>query len=111
MCLGVSLKLLEQKFKTDFFNFQYKGGDLKCENAFPGISKDVLNSNLNPMYTDEFEAMPGRPADKEHEVYQDVKTTFFLLLAIYFPAVTGIMTGYVLKAINSSLVQKFSART
>ena len=27
------------------------------------------------------------------EVFQDVRTTFFLILAIYFPAVTGILTG------------------
>lgn len=27
------------------------------------------------------------------EVFQDVDTSFFLLLAIYFPAVTGILTG------------------
>lgn len=45
------------------------------------------------MFLQEFEALPGKKADKEHEVYQDVTTTFFLLLAIYFPAVTGIMTG------------------
>lgn len=35
----------------------------------------------------------GRPADKALETFQDVRTTFFVLLAIYFPAVTGILTG------------------
>jgi potassium/chloride transporter 4/5/6 len=48
---------------------------------------------MNPTYLKKDEAIPGEPADKSHEVYQDVTTTFFLLLAIYFPAVTGIMTG------------------
>ncbi|VDK88309.1 unnamed protein product [Onchocerca ochengi] len=39
------------------------------------------------------EYKPGKAANTHVEVYQDVKTTFFVLLAIYFPAVTGILTG------------------
>lgn len=39
------------------------------------------------------EYLPGKQADQKIEVYQDVTTTFFVLLAIYFPAVTGILTG------------------
>lgn len=39
------------------------------------------------------EYKPGQAAVTNTEVYQDVKTTFFVLLAIYFPAVTGILTG------------------
>ena len=35
----------------------------------------------------------GKEANPRVEVFQDVKTTFFLILAIYFPAVTGILTG------------------
>lgn len=49
---------------------------------------------MNPTYLKAKQAIPAEEeADVEHEVYQDVTTTFFLLLAIYFPAVTGIMTG------------------
>jgi potassium/chloride transporter 4/5/6 len=40
-----------------------------------------------------FEYKHGKEADTKYEVFQDVNTTFFLLLAIYFPAVTGILTG------------------
>ncbi|KAI6179047.1 putative Na-K-Cl cotransporter [Aphelenchoides besseyi] len=72
---------------------RYTGGDLKCMNAFPGIHGALLRENMNPMYLREGEATPGNEADRVHEVYQDVTTGFFLLLAIYFPAVTGIMTG------------------
>jgi potassium/chloride transporter 4/5/6 len=39
------------------------------------------------------ESRPGVAADQTREVYQDVRATFFVLLAIWFPAVTGIMTG------------------
>lgn len=39
------------------------------------------------------EYKPGKAANTGVEVYQDMKTTFFVLLAIYFPAVTGILTG------------------
>ena len=35
----------------------------------------------------------GKQANPKVEVFQDVRTTFFLILAIYFPAVTGILTG------------------
>lgn len=35
----------------------------------------------------------GVKAKTAAEVFQDVDTSFFLLLAIYFPAVTGILTG------------------
>ena len=41
------------------------------------------------------ESAPDVAADEKREVFQDVGTHFFSLLAIYFPAVTGIMTGWV----------------
>ena len=39
------------------------------------------------------EAVSGRQAFKLYEVFQDFDVGFFTLMAIYFPAVTGIMTG------------------
>ena len=39
------------------------------------------------------EVLPGIQGKPDAEVVQDVTSSFFLLLAIYFPAVTGIMTG------------------
>jgi potassium/chloride transporter 4/5/6 len=72
----------------------YTGGDLKCVNAFPGINGLTLRVNLDSQYLTEGQArMAEKQADRQHEVFQDVTTSFFLLLAIYFPAVTGIMTG------------------
>lgn len=39
------------------------------------------------------DSVPGVKAKADVEVFQDYKTSFFKLLAIYFPSVTGIMTG------------------
>ncbi|KAH7727039.1 solute carrier family 12 member 5-like protein [Aphelenchoides avenae] len=72
----------------------YTGGNLQCVNAFPGISGAVMRTNMNPYYLNEGQAiLRVKQADRTREVYQDVATSFFMLLAIYFPAVTGIMTG------------------
>ncbi|CAI2349879.1 unnamed protein product [Caenorhabditis sp. 36 PRJEB53466] len=66
----------------------------QCVNGFPGfVGGQTLLANLGPNYVGKEESSVGRPADKKTDVYQDVRTTFFVLLAIYFPAVTGIFTG------------------
>jgi hypothetical protein len=48
---------------------------------------------LFPSYTTAGESAAGHHADKEREVFQDIPTGFFILLAIFFPSVTGIFTG------------------
>lgn len=67
--------------------------ELRCVNGFPGFRSNALFENLAPNYVGKDEYIKGHPADKSVEVFQDVTTTFFVLLAIYFPAVTGILTG------------------
>lgn len=84
----------------------YTGSSLRCINAFPGFNSVVVSNNLYPQYLKVIfyifffyflkegqSILRERGADRQREVYQDVTTSFFLLLAIYFPAVTGIMTG------------------
>uniref|UniRef100_A0AC35U6Q0 Solute carrier family 12 member 6 n=1 Tax=Rhabditophanes sp. KR3021 TaxID=114890 RepID=A0AC35U6Q0_9BILA len=66
---------------------------LQCVNGFPGFSTELFVKNLVPSYPKQNEYLYGKPAQTEKEIFQDVKTTFFVLLAIYFPAVTGILTG------------------
>uniref|UniRef100_A0A915BHE0 Solute carrier family 12 member 6 n=1 Tax=Parascaris univalens TaxID=6257 RepID=A0A915BHE0_PARUN len=76
------------------FCSHFTAGTLSCVNAFPGFNPATLSENMNPMYMGAGESYPGVPADDTGlEVSQDVRTSFFILLAIYFPAVTGIMTG------------------
>ncbi|VDK43063.1 unnamed protein product [Anisakis simplex] len=79
---------------TAAFCSHFTAGTLSCVNAFPGFNTKTLSENMQVMYMDAGEAYPGIPADNTGlEVSQDVRTSFFILLAIYFPAVTGIMTG------------------
>ena len=39
------------------------------------------------------EVLPNREGIQRTHVMQDLGTSFFVLLAIYFPSVTGIFTG------------------
>ncbi|VDD87242.1 unnamed protein product [Enterobius vermicularis] len=71
----------------------FVNNDLRCVNGFPGFRSNAFIENLGPKYLEKDEYMKGHQADKSSEVFQDVTTTFFVLLAIYFPAVTGILTG------------------
>ncbi|KAL3108614.1 hypothetical protein niasHT_015536 [Heterodera trifolii] len=64
--------------------------NVSCVNGFPGFFTDTLLGNFHPNYPD---PIKGPKAKHSKEVYQDVKTSFFLIMAIYFPAVTGILTG------------------
>ncbi|KAI6200629.1 Amino acid permease/ SLC12A domain-containing protein [Aphelenchoides besseyi] len=66
---------------------------IRCVNGFPGFGHDNLLKNLDVDYPKTNEYTHGKPADTKTEIFQDVNTSFFLILAIYFPAVTGILTG------------------
>lgn len=61
---------------------------VQCVNGYPGFGHDTLIKNLEVDYPKFGEYKHGKEADIKHEVFQDVTTTFFLLLAIYFPAVS-----------------------
>uniref|UniRef100_A0A0K0E676 Amino acid permease/ SLC12A domain-containing protein n=1 Tax=Strongyloides stercoralis TaxID=6248 RepID=A0A0K0E676_STRER len=67
--------------------------NLKCVNGFPGFTSSALVDNLGANYPGKNEYTHGESAVTNVEIFQDVRTTFFVLLAIYFPAVTGIFTG------------------
>ncbi|KAM3727298.1 Potassium/chloride cotransporter [Dirofilaria immitis] len=67
---------------------------LTCEKAFPGIRSGIFLANLGSNYMEEGEVAPKQYViDKKLEIFQDITTTFFVVMAIYFPSVTGIMTG------------------
>uniref|UniRef100_A0AC35U6R0 Amino acid permease n=1 Tax=Rhabditophanes sp. KR3021 TaxID=114890 RepID=A0AC35U6R0_9BILA len=89
---GLSDDFCQNETETLFCS-HFAAGNLQCVNAFPGFNADVLYSNLGSMYMKAGESFPNTKADVGLEVFQDVDTTFFILLAIYFPAVTGIFTG------------------
>lgn len=83
----------EKNNQTDKACNRYQSGSFQCINGFPGINMETLKSNLDSKYIREGDTAPGEKASKDLDVYQDVTVSFFVLLAIYFPAVTGIMTG------------------
>nr|CRZ23057.1 BMA-KCC-3 [Brugia malayi] len=79
---------------TASFCTHFTASTLACTNAFPGINMQTFYDNMKRMYMDAGESYPDIAADDAGlEVSQDFRTSFFILLAIYFPAVTGIMTG------------------
>ncbi|WKY05731.1 hypothetical protein Q1695_006157 [Nippostrongylus brasiliensis] len=66
---------------------------ISCINGFPGFKSSALVDNLGSQYVGQFYTTIDDKADLNRDVFQDVKTSFWVLLAIYFPAVTGIFTG------------------
>ncbi|XGW13285.1 hypothetical protein V3C99_013709 [Haemonchus contortus] len=75
------------------FCSEYTKVKIACTQGFPGFNVGTLRDNLDSAYMQRDEVLPGVRGKQDAEVVQDVTSTFFLLLAIYFPAVTGIMTG------------------
>uniref|UniRef100_A0A914HTG4 Uncharacterized protein n=1 Tax=Globodera rostochiensis TaxID=31243 RepID=A0A914HTG4_GLORO len=69
--------------------------EVSCVNGYPGYGSDplMIAENFFPNYPDFGEYSYGHMANHTNEVFQDAKSSFFLILAIYFPAVTGILTG------------------
>ncbi|KFD56271.1 hypothetical protein M513_02726 [Trichuris suis] len=57
------------------------------------ISGSMLSENLHSYYMFEGESFPGHLGTPPYEVTQDIGSSFFVLLAIFFPQTTGIMTG------------------
>ncbi|KRZ37507.1 Sodium/chloride cotransporter 3, partial [Trichinella pseudospiralis] len=61
--------------------------------GFPGFNGQTFLENWKSHYMRKGEASIGHKGQLNREVTQDITTTFFVLLAIFFPSVTGIMTG------------------
>ncbi|XP_072169612.1 solute carrier family 12 member 4-like [Diadema setosum] len=65
---------------------------LKWELAIPGLSSGVFKKNAWSDYRKGGEVLKGEPG-KPNQVVADITTSFTVLLAIFFPSVTGIMAG------------------
>ncbi|KAK3746404.1 hypothetical protein QZH41_018221 [Actinostola sp. cb2023] len=75
---------------SDFWNTT----SLKYIDGVPGITGGVFAENAKSYYLKKDEVYPGVAAGSfKGEVKSDSKTSFFILLAIFFPSVTGIMAG------------------
>nr|XP_054748725.1 solute carrier family 12 member 4-like isoform X2 [Lytechinus pictus] len=65
---------------------------LKWEKAIPGITSDAFRVNAWNLYREAGEVLPGEQG-KANQIVADITTSFTVLLAIFFPSVTGIMAG------------------
>ncbi|KAK3746904.1 hypothetical protein RRG08_030315 [Elysia crispata] len=62
--------------------------------AVPGFTLSVLFATWNNFYSEEG-SIPGTQveADKTRDIYNDIATSFVILIAIYFPSITGVESG------------------
>uniref|UniRef100_A0A5S6QAR5 Amino acid permease/ SLC12A domain-containing protein n=1 Tax=Trichuris muris TaxID=70415 RepID=A0A5S6QAR5_TRIMR len=61
--------------------------------GLPGFSAALFSENFPASYMDHGEVTPGVAGVNSREITQDIATNFFMLLAIFYPSVTGIFTG------------------
>ncbi|CAI5441879.1 unnamed protein product [Caenorhabditis angaria] len=66
---------------------------MTCDMGFPGFNMKTLTDNMWEEYMEKNQVVPNVIGKASAEVVQDESSHFFLLMAIYFPAVTGIFTG------------------
>uniref|UniRef100_A0A7E4W6B4 Amino acid permease n=1 Tax=Panagrellus redivivus TaxID=6233 RepID=A0A7E4W6B4_PANRE len=88
-CTSAASMLMDELYKRGWNDSSL----ISCKNGYPGFASDALIKNLGASFPAEGEYVGHKVADRTFEIFQDHTTTFFHLLAIYFPAVTGILTG------------------
>jgi hypothetical protein len=69
---------------------------IQVKKAFPGFPNEFFN-NLKSGYLKTGESTPGEKGDfnKGQVIEQDTSTSFFILIGIFFPSVTGILAGII----------------
>ncbi|XP_003372109.1 amino acid permease superfamily [Trichinella spiralis] len=80
---------LSQVICDDYFN----QSDVTIVPGIPGFSNTLLWENMAQNYMNYGDVTPHNPSNHRREVTQDLTTSFFILLAIFYPSVTGIFTG------------------
>ncbi|GAB1599326.1 solute carrier family 12 member 4-like isoform X2 [Argonauta hians] len=73
----------------------FQSHDVRYVPAIPGITSGLFKTNAFSKYS-EINNIPGGSSKGDPsrgEIIADITTTFMVLLAIYFPSVTGIMAG------------------
>ncbi|KAK6186052.1 hypothetical protein SNE40_008163 [Patella caerulea] len=73
----------------------FKNNEAKWVRGIPGLASGVFKENLHNRYTEAGDVIGSEtPGDSSRgEIISDITTSFMILLAIYFPSVTGIMAG------------------
>ncbi|XP_055892883.1 solute carrier family 12 member 4-like isoform X2 [Biomphalaria glabrata] len=77
----------------DYFNNPHT--DVKVLKAIPGLSSGIFSKNIWNKYTQQGKVIGTEQEGSETrgEIIADMTTSFMILIAIYFPSVTGIMAG------------------
>ncbi|XP_061166626.1 solute carrier family 12 member 4-like [Saccostrea echinata] len=75
----------------DFFNEH----ETRVVDGIPGLASGVFHANLHNRYTEEGKIIgTDTKGNRAYgEIVADITSSFMVLLAIYFPSVTGIMAG------------------
>ncbi len=88
---------LQEEFNGSFYRpsegLEENGSDWlhppMCLYGIPGITRTKnIKENTDAMYLDEGEVRPGEDAEG-NQVRSEIATSFFLLIGIFFPSVTG----------------------
>uniref|UniRef100_A0A5S6QD85 Amino acid permease/ SLC12A domain-containing protein n=1 Tax=Trichuris muris TaxID=70415 RepID=A0A5S6QD85_TRIMR len=85
--------ITENSTREQICESYYVEHDVLSVAAIPGFNGQTLTANLKSSYMRAGEVAPGHTGPAGIEVSQDMSTSFFVLMAIFFPSVTGIMTG------------------
>eukprot|EP00040_Diaphanoeca_grandis_P032319 m.195625 g.195625 ORF g.195625 m.195625 type:complete len:1003 (-) comp32576_c0_seq1:270-3278(-) len=80
------------EYMSERFEWFTNVSEASLVRGYPGISNSLFMDNFWPTYLIKGEKSPGVDAE-EGQVYSHETTSFVLLLAIFFPSVTGIMAG------------------
>lgn len=71
----------------------FLSSEVKLTAGIPGFFGNLFKENARAIYLETGEVAPAKKALPGVEVNQDITTDFFIILAIFFPSVTGIFTG------------------
>ncbi|XP_033625955.1 solute carrier family 12 member 4-like isoform X2 [Asterias rubens] len=78
--------------ETDGCKDYFEKNEVQWQNGIPGLGTGQLLRNAFNEYRDSGDVLP-RQEGINNQVVADITTSFYVLLAIFFPSVTGIMAG------------------
>jgi len=80
-------------FVDDDGNISWSSVEPQCSIGIPGLTKtSTISDNADSNYLEQDEARPGQDGEGP-QVVAKVASSFFILIGIFFPSVTGIMAG------------------
>ncbi|XP_022110096.1 solute carrier family 12 member 4-like isoform X1 [Acanthaster planci] len=78
--------------ETEVCHIFFKENSVQWQNGIPGLGTGQITRNTFNLYREAGDVLP-REKGTNNQVVADITTNFYILLAIFFPSVTGIMAG------------------